>query len=92
MNVSLLMEKKNGTEKFYEDGKVRYLTEYKDDKRHGVYKSWKNGNLFMETNFKNDVYDGFSKVFNYKWTDYGEKIGDLVSIGDFKNGKKMVYG
>ena len=81
--------KRNGTQKLYKDGKIQYLTEYKDDKRHGVSKSWMNGNLFMEHNYKNDVKDGFSKVFETEESDYsGHNIGDLRSIGDFKNEKK----
>lgn len=74
-------EHKNGLFRtYYDNGRVKTLTQYKNGVRHGMYKKYyENGSLLGEGNFKNGKPDGIFK-------EYAED-GEILSVETYEQGK-----
>ncbi len=66
---------------FFTNGKIAEETTYKNNLKEGVYKKYaENGTVLEESFYKNNIYDGLA-IFK-------DSEGNLVSKGEFINGKK----
>jgi len=74
--------KLNGVRKvFYKNGKVAEEITYKNGIKNGSYKKYsEKGDILEDSNYKNDQFDGPAI--------YRNGLGQLVSSGQFKDGKK----
>ena len=65
----------------YENGQLRFETNFKDGEKHGLQRNWHvNGQLEAETNFKDGKQDGMQKVWH--------ENGQLKSETNYKDGKE----
>jgi len=67
-------------EEFYDDGQLKFRTNYKDGKEDGLYESfYKHGQLKFRGNFKDGKRDGLSEWFH--------EDGNLTSTFTYRNGE-----
>ncbi len=68
---------------WYQDGQLRIVEEYQDNKMHGLIKSWyHNGQLQFEGNYSNGNYHGLVQ----SWNENGQKVAEeIYENGEIKN-------
>lgn len=67
---------------FFSNGKIAEEATYKNNLKDGIYKKYaENGNVLEESIFKNNLYNGLA-IFK-------DALGNLVSKGQFLDGKKV---